>query len=280
MTYDQIAKKVGEHLKVDPFKIRFWYNSIGTDSPKTVLNRPQGTQANTQLADIISERMYQTKQLQFWFELLDVSLLELETKLFIKVTWLDANLKETDTFDILVNRDGTAPEILVGLMEKLNQPGLKVDQIRLMDLGNPRRSRVVSPTEPISRVMTNLHAERIPQEEQSKQPDDQIISVFHFAKDPTRTHGLPFLFVLHPEEKVSDVKKRLQIRLGLGDKEFAKITLFAVNQNNEIKELGDEEMEIGKFKFDGHIQLGLEHPDRSAAAKRYAGFEKAIKIHN
>jgi ubiquitin carboxyl-terminal hydrolase 7 len=59
--------------------------------------------------------------------------------------------------------------------------------------------------------------------------------VFHFSKELTRTHGVPFRFVVKRGEKFSDTKKRLQARLAVPDKEFAKYR-FALIQHSTFKQ--------------------------------------------
>ena len=89
-SYDQVAAKVGAHLNVDPFKIRFWANPTGGDVPKAIVKRVAGQTVQ----DIVLASFYNVTFVAFWYEILDVSILELETKRLLKVTWLDANLKE------------------------------------------------------------------------------------------------------------------------------------------------------------------------------------------
>lgn len=90
-----MAAKVGEHIKTDPSKIRFWINAGGGELPKQVIKRPVGPQQNITLQDIIQQNFYQSNKLTFWFEILGVSLRELETKRSVKVAWLDPSVKET-----------------------------------------------------------------------------------------------------------------------------------------------------------------------------------------
>lgn len=46
-----------------------------------------------------------------------------------------------------------------------------------------------------------LFAEEVPQEELSAGDGTRIVNVFHYSKEPSRTHGVPCKFVLH---EVSD----------------------------------------------------------------------------
>jgi ubiquitin carboxyl-terminal hydrolase 7 len=71
--------------------------------------------------------------------------------------------------------------------------------------------------------------QEIPREELEAGDMDKIINAFHFSKEVSRTHGVPFKFVLKPGEPFSETKKRLQARTGVSDKDFAKFR-FALIQ--------------------------------------------------
>jgi hypothetical protein len=77
--------------------------------------------------------------------------------------------------------------------------------------------------------------QEIPWEELEADESDKIISVFHFSKEVGRTHGVPFKFVVKTGEKFSDTKKRLQARIGVSDKDFAKYR-FALIQVATFKQ--------------------------------------------
>jgi ubiquitin carboxyl-terminal hydrolase 7 len=97
-------------------------------------------------------------------------------------------------------------------------------------------------------------SQEIPQEELEADEHDKTISVFHFHKEVSRTHGVPFRFVVKPvrnscstvqprliteillqHEKFVDTKKRLQARIGVSDKDIAKYR-FALIQISTFKQ--------------------------------------------
>jgi ubiquitin carboxyl-terminal hydrolase 7 len=89
--YDQVASKVGEKLDVDPTHLRFWTINVTTGNPKatakrvhnlhTILNPPYSTfSTNNQRTDSL------------YYELLDMSLSELDTKLVVKIIWLSEGI--------------------------------------------------------------------------------------------------------------------------------------------------------------------------------------------
>jgi ubiquitin carboxyl-terminal hydrolase 7 len=76
---------------------------------------------------------------------------------------------------------------------------------------------------------TMLVLERIPEDEIS--PETSFINVFHFQSEPNKTHGIPFRFLIKPDEKFSDTKKRLEKRTGLKGKNFEKIKFAKVKRS-------------------------------------------------
>ncbi len=70
-------------------------------------------------------------------------------------------------------------------------------------------------------------------------PRDHIITVFHYARDPTRYHGVPFRVIVRPGDTVSDVKQRIKTRLAMNDKDFAKIKVSLVSYGSRMKPLED-----------------------------------------
>jgi ubiquitin carboxyl-terminal hydrolase 7 len=50
----------------------------------------------------------------------------------------------------------------------------------------------------IHRNSRSLIIQEVPLEELNARETDKIIDVFHFTKEPSRTHGVPFRFVLLP----------------------------------------------------------------------------------
>lgn len=184
---------------------------------------------------------------------------------------------------MLVSRDGTVQDLILEL-NKISQKIFSDNSTRVLEVSNGRLVRYLHPSDHLSKIPdngTSIYAERIPQEELNMTLADQIVSVYHFAKEPFRSHGIPFNIVLRGKETVGEMKKRLQLRLGLGDKEFSKIGVYQiVGSGSNQRLLEDDSENIGDIIFEKYDAIGLEHPDRSASAKKYGAFEKAIKIHN
>jgi len=91
MSYDQIVAKVGEHLKADPTHVRLSTVSATNNRPRAYVKKL----ANQTLSSILSGpytgySMTSQAQRTDWllYEVLELSLLELESKRLIKITML------------------------------------------------------------------------------------------------------------------------------------------------------------------------------------------------
>ncbi len=97
MLYDQVAAKVGEHLKVDPTHLRFWSVNTATGNPKTVIRRTPPMN----LHHILTTQSIRPA-MALYFEVLDLSLSELETKKLLKVTWLSEGISKEVSAAVLL----------------------------------------------------------------------------------------------------------------------------------------------------------------------------------
>lgn len=86
----QMANKVGERLKHEPLKLRFTTANGPNGAPKTVLKRTSNQTVN----EIVQPSYNQGQASLLYYELLDVSITELETKRSLKVFWCGAHNKE------------------------------------------------------------------------------------------------------------------------------------------------------------------------------------------
>lgn len=105
VTYDQLAERVGEYLKVEPTHLRFFTANASTGAPKTAVRRSP----NSTLAHILNPQNYAQQNLpnkanSLFYEVLDMSLAELDTKKNIKVTWLSEGItKEVSRIVVHLN---------------------------------------------------------------------------------------------------------------------------------------------------------------------------------
>ena len=95
MSYDQLSAKVGEHLKVNPTHIRFSTINATSNKPKTIVKRLP----NQNLYQILSPQFgsYNSTNQRpdaLLYEVLDMSVSEMDTKKILKVNWISEGIQK------------------------------------------------------------------------------------------------------------------------------------------------------------------------------------------
>jgi ubiquitin carboxyl-terminal hydrolase 7 len=94
-TYDQVASRVGDRLRVDPTHLRFWTVNATTGNPKASVKRGQSQNLQTILNPPYSTFSNNNqKSNAMFFEVLDISLSELDTKKALKVALLSDGISK------------------------------------------------------------------------------------------------------------------------------------------------------------------------------------------
>lgn len=276
MTYDLMSAKAGELLKHDPLKIRFVIANGPNGTPKTVIKRS----ANQTVGEIVSVSYLQGSASLLYYELLDVSIVELETKRSIRVYWTGAHNKEEDEHRFLLPRTKMVHDLADELSKKVQLTPGGTGRVRVFEVAsNGKSQKELSSADMVGNLSeaAELFAEEVPTEEVNVNDDDKVVNVFHFSRDVHRVHGIPFRFVVRRGEKFSDTKKRIQTRLDVPDKEFGRFR-FALVQSSLYQQ--PSYIEDGDVLWDHRFQpddvIGLDHPDRTGRST--ASHEKGIKI--
>jgi ubiquitin carboxyl-terminal hydrolase 7 len=90
--YDQWAAKVGEQLKVDPTHIRFWTVSASTNKPKGAVKRTLAQNLSQVLNPQFNSYGMNQRNDALYFEVMDMSLSEVESKKTIRLTLVTEGL--------------------------------------------------------------------------------------------------------------------------------------------------------------------------------------------
>ncbi|KAG9295196.1 hypothetical protein G9A89_006177 [Geosiphon pyriformis] len=277
MSYDAVANQVATHLKTDPLKLRFTTATSGNGTPKTIVKR---TTTQT-LSEMLLPAYAGPPTNLLFYEMLDISIVELETKKFLKVIWLGNTIKEETTIDVRLPKAAQVNDILEDLLEKVKLSS-ENKKIRLYEVMNNKIQKEFTGNEPIANIQeyVTLYAEEIPEEELQMASEDRLVHVYHFTKEPLRTHGIPFKFVLKAGELFSETKNRLQSRLGMNEKDFAKVKVALVQQTSYSKPryIEEDDIVLASNTWGSEDLLGLDHIDRTGRSGRMGGLEKAIFI--
>lgn len=221
MTYDVMAHRVGDYLKHAPLKLRFTSSNPQNGQPKAIIKKA----LNQSVADITQTNYYsQHPNVVLYYELLDISIVELETKKSLKIMWTGRHNKEESGSSFLFPKQYTFDIVADQLARTKLQPG-GTGKVRIFEISpNGRSQREHTGSEIIGNLPdpAELYAEEIPEEELVAGENTKIVNLFHYSRDPTKTHGVPCKFVLREGERFEDTKRRIQERIGVPDKEFAK----------------------------------------------------------
>ncbi|KAM6500566.1 ICP0-binding domain of Ubiquitin-specific protease 7 domain containing protein [Amanita muscaria] len=274
--YDLMAAKVGEYLRHDAIKLRFTTTHASNGAAKSILKRS----LNQSIAEIMAPCYINPSTAVMLYEKLDISIVELETKRSFKVTWTGVHNKEEAIYPFLLSKTNNVHELAEHLAKKvvLTQGG--TGKMRIFEISkNGKMQKEFAASEFIGNFPdpVDLYAEEISREEWEADDWDKVISVFHFSKDLSRTHGVPFKFVVKRDERFFDTKKRLQARLELSDEEIATYR-FALIQPSVFKQPSyiEEDDILYEHPFAPEDVLGLDHVDKFGESR--SAREKAIVI--
>ncbi|KAK0651817.1 hypothetical protein B0T16DRAFT_404747 [Cercophora newfieldiana] len=277
ISYDRLAEKVGEKLAVPSTHLRFYTVNASTGHPRAAVKR---VAQNQSLLNILNPTGYGQLNMNqrsdsLYFEVLDMSLAELDTKKSLKITLLSEGITKEEQFDVLVTKSGQVEDLIEALIKKAKIPSEEEGgRIRLYETSNHKFFRELERTYPVISIndYTQVVAERIPEEELEIKDSNQFISVFHFQIEPARSHGIPFKFLLKEGEKFADTKKRLEKRTGLKGKSFEKIKFAVVRraQYSRPQYLNDDDI-LWDVASNEDDFLGLDHVDRTRSGRNGVG---------
>ncbi|CAG8604518.1 507_t:CDS:10, partial [Dentiscutata heterogama] len=249
-----VANRVAIFLNTDPLKLRFSTAHQTSNAHKTVIKR-----TTTQTLSEMLQTTNPTGSVLLYYEMLDISIVELETKKFFKVYWLGTTVKEEDVIDICLPKTAIVNQIFQIIINKL---ALKhTSRIRLYDVLRHKLQKEYDISDPIDEIEENmtLYAEEIPQDEIKLGTKDKVIRVFHFAKEPLCAHGIPFKFVIKAGEPFSMTKLRLKLRLGMNEKDFSKVKVAVMQDLSYAKpQYIDDNVILSDYELTDEL-LSLDH---------------------
>ncbi|KAG0004724.1 hypothetical protein BGZ65_012817 [Modicella reniformis] len=276
-TYDQVASKLAEKLDVDPLHIQFTTASLPSGLPKNTIKRS----TNLPLQEMLSSSYVQhgAQHNVLYYEKLDISIVELESKRLVKVIWLGPTMKDESPHDLLLLKTSTMDAIVEALLPKVKLAPNGSQKLRIIGVYNGKLLKEYSTNDPISTLSDQLtmYAEEIPTDELDRKDNERAILCQHFQGDISRTHGIPFRMVIQEGETFGDMKTRIRARLGMSEKDFAKIKfVLCQGGGGKINPLNDDDILSDVDMGSGDV-IGLDHIDKSGRGNRL-GLEKAIFI--
>lgn len=277
MNYTQFVELLAHKLNADPLKIRLH----APNGIRSLLTTPVNYDPSLLFEDIVRFNTQSPHDIFMYYEVLDVTLAELESKTSIEINIIGGTIKDVSKLNMLVPKDGTFKDVTLLVREKLPESKRSAPYIRFYEADHGRFIRVIEPSSGIKDIYSYTIYAEIPNENEITEDNSLELIVFHFAKDPVRSHGVPFFFKFVQGESYDSLLKRLGSKLGISEKEMAKIRLAHVTgsvQSDMQVTFFENDEEWSKIILDSESLLGLEHADRTPRPSRFA--EKAIKIFN
>lgn len=302
---DEISKKLGKSVDLKHLRL-FVINNNGARLPLS---------SNLVLSQIFTKQVAVSSTIQFEYEVLNITLKEYENMKSVKIYWLSTIL-QFHLLDLLVPKTSTVADLIKKVIDKMDVPKehwsnllvwagqeskyadlVKFDR-SIEDLNNdyeyycgyfPAEVEVLSGHDMFKRFDENYTSASDIEDETLRLEFKlaqrylkllNIVPVFHFHKSTSYVHSKPFVFAVYPDEPFADTKTRLRKKLGLGIQAFEKIKIALADINDKGRYLDTEKADLNLLneilKFDSHVSLALDHPDRNP--RRTNPYERGISI--
>ncbi|KAG0337566.1 hypothetical protein BG004_007591 [Podila humilis] len=277
-SYDQVAVKLADKLCVDPLHIQFTGPVSLGGQPRSPIRRA----TNLLLQDMIHPgytHVAASTLHVLYYEKLDMSIVELENKRLIKVVWLGPTLKDEFPHELFLPKTSTIEAVVESLLPKVKLSPNGSKKLRAFAVYNGKLAKEYGINDPISSIHEPiaLYVEEIPVDEYEHSEQEAVITCFHYTGDVARQHSIPFKLVVKEDETFANTKVRIHTRLGMNDKDFAKVKFVLFNSSSGSLTPVTDESVLGSMDLSPADSLGLEHVDRSGRNNRFVA-EKAIFI--
>lgn len=140
--------------------------------------------------------------------------------------------KSQETLDLLVPKTGTIADVMAALQKKLNIDDEALQNIRIYEAHGGKVYKELADDFTVSAIneFVVLYAEKISDDELNASEDDRAVYCFHYDKEPTKPHGIPFKFIIKPGETFKDTRERIGKRTGIKGKNLEKIKFAIVSR--------------------------------------------------
>jgi len=106
-----------------------------------------------------------------------------------------------DVHEVLVSKAGTVADLYPALQKKASLSDEALQNLRFYEAHAGRIYKELTRDDKVTSFneYVSVYAEQIPSEElEADASVDRAVYAFHFDKEPTKTHGVPFKFVIKP----------------------------------------------------------------------------------
>lgn len=188
---------MGQFLDAPSTHLRFTTMNPHTGAPRQAIKRT----ANQLLSQILQPSYHNyISTTGLFYEVLDLPLSELETKKLLKVTWLPDGINTSETYDLLVPKNGQIQDLKEVLQKKLEFDDEAMKSVRIFEAHTGKLLKVLTNDHGVLGIAeyVDIFAEKIPEDEVNMEDGDRFVYAFHFHKEPAKVHtrGIPFRFVV------------------------------------------------------------------------------------
>ncbi|KAI5959658.1 UBP15 [Candida margitis] len=306
-SYQDLAEAIAGIIKCDPEYLKLFV--IGNQGTRYPLKTSHF------LSQVFPRNASVSQMFDIEYEVLNIKMKEYENLKSFKVFWL-SNLLQYQEFELLVPKRGTLTDLINKLLHKVEVPENDLKHLLCWSGANHKFSEILRFDTPVQSLHEedDIYCGIFPAEVEvlvdhdiikrftgdgeaidlEEIKDDVIrdefvrareasknlnlIPAFHFHKQSTNYHGIPFIVILFSDELYSETKERLRRKLGLGQQAFDKIKFALADANDKGSYIDDTDS--GLILFDkignGRANLALDHIDRNP--KRQNPYEKGISI--
>lgn len=169
-TYLTVARELAKALEAEPTKLRFTTAHSLTKQPKDVLPysarltleiMAPGIPNATEYAHAVN--IESVTRPVIYYEILDVSLVDLETKKSFKINTLYPTLRDETPVEVLVQKNGVGKDLVQGIISKSKFDTKDLDRIRVFEVVDGQIVTELSLDQPIdglgAKVGATLYAE-------------------------------------------------------------------------------------------------------------------------
>ncbi|XP_063902380.1 ubiquitin carboxyl-terminal hydrolase 7-like [Zophobas morio] len=269
MNYDQVAELVAEHIKFQhPERIRFLSENPITGKPDHAFKRKKLRHETLKTVSDFMSKCRSSRMLSIFFELLDISVSELEAKVLLLINFNGRNHK------LLMDPSETVEEATARLLSATGQSEKSPDAYRLLEIKHFQIAHVCDTLTTCGELPlgTDFRLEEIPEDQQELDDErETLVPVCHFHQKPDNLHGQPYLVRLVKGEPLDKTRDRIRKAGGFSEANFSKWRLCVVADGHSKYLDDDSASDVCLYTLvvqsDADF-VGLDRPGRSVRLSR------------
>ncbi|KAJ1969868.1 ubiquitin-specific protease ubp15 [Dispira parvispora] len=294
--YDKVAQALAEQLECDAANLLFFGKGPSDAAARMVERSPTMTLAEmTRTWDNVPSGRAHT----LYYEVLAYNATEFQSKRKLEIVWQNAEISEQRPVEVRVSDDSTVADVLEEFRKVLETSGFRGSlstPVRLYYGAKHVPLGILEETDLVSTIPTDatLYTDHLlasssdGEEEGEEDVAETHIGVYHYHRDLTNTHGTPFYIKFVPGEPVADTRTRLRSRLGMSERDFAKLKIMVVFTKRDptarppvalsTLEESAENVSLSSVGPISQVLLALDCPETTTRSARVN--ERSIRIFN